>query len=559
MNCQMEAKKPKYRIYPSVLDKFQELLDYQLVAEEDWNKVSQSAKDAGKYPDLDVDDYILSPDEMQDKIENELIDFINRVPHEPCEAADKGTAFNELIDCLIANRPCGIEGMTIEKVDSGLHVSYHGFEWLFDEAFCREFADNLSDSVSQLHVSSTIETEYGLVELYGYIDEYRLNQVIDIKTTGRYDFLKFERKWQRHVYPYCLVEDGNEVQGFEYRVVVWKGGTKTSPALYGNVIPEFYTYDHEQTKTELKGMLEQFIGWLEDNSDRITDKKIFGFVEEEKPKITIADDVDSDFIIGDNFRYLPSNLGKYSSMEEAIQKLSSAGLFATSEGVGATRALSEDEVQEIRDSITDIVENERIDAARDLADALAFEERMKAEIKRRKERAQEALNEIDDRIMLKAKQVKENKKTVSLDGTDTVRISVSDKNLYYHLDNGALVLAYVGYASNDEMSALFFQSEVNEKAMKELFGIQDFCKERHFDVFRISDMADEELIGRSIIVDPEKTSIENFVDEDSGIIGTTKKTEKFGLKKLPVKITDEILSRLKNEGYKTVIVSKEEE
>ena len=272
----MEAKKPKYRIYPSVLDKFQELIDYQLVAEEDWNKVSQSAKDAGKYPDLDVDDYILSPDEMQDKIENELIDFINRVPHEPCEAADKGTAFNELIDCLIANRPCGIEGMTIEKVDSGLHVSYHGFEWLFDEAFCREFADNLSDSVSQLHVSSTIETNYGLVELYGYIDEYRLNQVIDIKTTGRYDFLKFERKWQRHVYPYCLVEDGNEVQGFEYRVVVWKGGTKTSPALYGNVIPEFYTYDHEQTKTELKGMLEQFIGWLEDNSDRITDTKIFG-------------------------------------------------------------------------------------------------------------------------------------------------------------------------------------------------------------------------------------------------------------------------------------------
>lgn len=559
MSNQAEIKNPKYRIYPSVLDKFQELLDYQLVAEEPWNKVSETAIAEGKYPDKEVGDYILTLDELQDKLEQELIDTINRVPHEPSEAADKGTAFNEVIDCLIANRPCGIEGMTIEKVDLGLHVSYHGFEWLFDLDFCREFADNLSESVSQLHVSSTIETDYGLVELYGYIDEYRLNQVIDLKTTGKYEFLKFERKWQRHVYPYCLVENGNEVQGFEYRVVVWKGGTKASPALYGNVIPEFYTYDHEQTKAELKGMLEHFIGWLEANADRITDKKIFGITEEEKPKIAVADDVDSDFIIADNFRYLPSNLGKYSSMEEAIQKLSSAGLFATSEGVGATRALSEDEVQEIRDSITDIVENERIDAARDLADALAFEERMKAEIKRRKERAQEALNEIDDRIMLKAKQVKENKKTVSLDGTDTVRISVSDKNLYYHLDNGALVLAYVGYASNDEMSALFFQSEVNEKAMKELFGIQDFCKERHFDVFRISDMADEELIGRSIIVDPEKTSIENFVDEDSGIIGTTKKTEKFGLKKLPVKITDEILSRLKNEGYKTVIVSKEEE
>ena len=555
----MNKPRIEFKIYPSLLDKFQEFLDYEQAAEEPWNKVSETAKEKGQYPDLEVGDYILSPDEMADKLEQELIDTINRVPHEPWEAADKGTCFNEIVDMIIADRECEYEGMEVETGETTITARLHGFEFTYDRTFCEEVAQGLAGSVSQLFTKSTIDTKYGTVELYGYIDEYLLNQVIDLKTTSQYDFLKFERKWQRHIYPYCLVENGNEVEGFEYRVIKWKGGTKFQPALSGEIIPEYYTYTHSESTDALRAMLEQFIGWLESRKDRITDTKIFA--ADEKPQETatvkVADDIDSDFIVDEKFSFLPANLGHFETMEDAMQQLAKAGLFATAEGTGATRALSDDELAELRTSITDIIENERIDAAAEVANALAFEERMKAEIKRRKEQAQAALDEIDDRIMEKAQMIKENRKSVSLSGTDTLRVSVSDKNLYYHLEDGALVLAYVGYASNDETSGLFFQAEVNEASMKTIFGIDNFKKDKTCEVLRISEMAEEELTGREIIADPERTVFEDFLDEDSGTVHTTKKTQRCGLKKLPVKITKKLLETLKQEGYQTILVSKE--
>ena len=561
MSNQAETRNPKYRIYPSVLDKFQELIDYETVADEPWNKVSETAIAAGKYPDKEVGDYILTPDELQDKLEQELIDTINRVPHEPSEAADKGTCFNEVIDMLLDGRDCLYEGMTvtIDEANKTVTATLNGFVFLYDLDFCQEVAEGLIDSASQVFASATIETSFGLVELYGYIDEYRYNQVIDLKTTGNYDFLKFERKWQRHVYPYCLVENGKEVEGFEYRVIKWKGGTKTQPALSGEVIPEYYTYDHEQSTSELRGMLEHFIGWLEANADRITDKKIFGYVEAPAQAVAVADDIDSDFIIDEKFSFLPQNFGHFETMNDAMVALAKSGIFATSEGTGASRALTEDELMEIKDAMTAIIKDERIDALQTMAEALAFEERMKAEAKRRKEQAQAALQEIDDRIMEKAQMLKSNRKEVHLDAKETIRVSVSDKNLYYHLENGCLVLAYVGYASNDEMSGLFYQAEVNESAMSKLFEIENFNKEKTFEVLKLSVMADEELIGRQMIVDPERTYFEDFLDEDSGTVLTTKRTMKFGLKKLPAKITAKTLEKLKADGFDTIIVSKEVE
>ena len=68
----------RYRIYPSLLDSFAQMLDYEVVAEEMWNK-----KDG---------EYVLTPDEMYDKLEKELIATINREPHEPIEAASLDSA-----------------------------------------------------------------------------------------------------------------------------------------------------------------------------------------------------------------------------------------------------------------------------------------------------------------------------------------------------------------------------------------------------------------------------------------------------------------------------------
>lgn len=557
----MSSLKPNYRIYPSILDKFQELIDYELAADEPWNKVSKKAVSEGRYPGKEEGDYILTPNELSDKIQQELIDTINRVPHEPWEAADKGTAFNEVIDMLIANRECGIEGMVVNEEKGNYHVSFHGFEWLFDGKFCRDFAQKLYDSASQVFTSATIDTRYGFVELYGYIDEWQRDNVIDIKTTGDYDFLKFERKWQRHVYPYCLTQNGSVIAGFEYRVVKWKGGTKIHPALFGEVIPEYYTYDHEQSTGELREMVEHFLSWLELNHDKITDTKIFGADKDaekspETPLVAVDEEADNDYVIEEAFRFLPLNLGHFDKIDDAIRALSANGIFAVSESTEAYRELSEEDARDIRKAMTDIIENERIDAVKMVADAIAFENRMKAEIKRKKEQSMAVLNEIDERIMEKAEQLRENRKTVELGSNDTIRVSVSDKNLYYHLEDGVLVLAYVGYASNDEMSGLFYQAEVNERAMAGLFDINDFNRDRNCEVVRLSEMADEELIGRTMACEPERSYYEDFINEDNGEVLSMRRNDRYTFDDTDQVITEEVLAELKDRGFNTIVLKK---
>ncbi len=224
---------PKYRIYPSLLDKFQELIDYEQVADEDWNKVSESALERGEYPGCDIGDYKLTPDEMYLKIEAELIDSINRCPKEPNEAADKGTAFNEIVDCLIERRKssrddCKIYSCYNQGGVNGIRVAraeINGFTFDYDLKLCREVAKVFEGSLTQFFTCASIDTRYGEVEIYGFIDEWVGNEVVDIKTTGtgKYAFWKFERKWQRHAYPYCVIESGltTDEERFTYYVIEW--------------------------------------------------------------------------------------------------------------------------------------------------------------------------------------------------------------------------------------------------------------------------------------------------------------------------------------------------
>ena len=204
----------KYKIYPSLLDKFQSFLDVEQSVEEFWNIDAE-----GEYKE--------TADEMSDRLERELIDTINRVPREPIEAADKGTCFNEVIDCLIAHRKCEYEGMDIRSGELGANrvitANLNGFEFKYDMDLVKDAAMYFKGAISQHQCSAVLPTKYGDVELYGYADEIRGDMVYDIKTTSRYDFGKYGKGWQRFVYPWCLVESGQmkEVAAFEYTVFVW--------------------------------------------------------------------------------------------------------------------------------------------------------------------------------------------------------------------------------------------------------------------------------------------------------------------------------------------------
>lgn len=293
---------PNYRFYPTLLDKFQTFLDttaedyfYQ---DEDgkWHKNYSEAEDAFHY----------SQEEVDALLKQELLDAINRVPHDPSEPASKGTALNEIVDCIIHNRKSDNKNVLIKSLkgidvkrefgctdEVGKPVYYDywfehikvpcifaeidGFSFYFDKDFCKSIAEYFKGSLSQVFTSATIETEFGEVELYGYIDELRENKVFDLKTTSRYEFGKYSKYWQRHIYPYTLIESGacTEINSFEFTSYVLKGGTSRTPLITGVQYAEVYQYNHEQSKILLKNICERFCQFLEDNRDLITNKKIF--------------------------------------------------------------------------------------------------------------------------------------------------------------------------------------------------------------------------------------------------------------------------------------------
>ncbi len=273
---------PDYRIYPSLLISYQNLLDYQLVAEEDWNKVTQEAHDRGEYLDREIGDYKLTPDEMYLKLECDLLDSINRIDGVFCEAASKGTAFNEIVDCLIENRKSSMKKCKIysTKNAEGINViraEIDGFTFDYDVALCKETAKQFPGSVPQYCATAVMETKYGNVYFYGYIDEWCGNKMYDIKTTSQYSWGKFEHGWQRYVYPWCVIEshDATEVESFTYYIIEWsqaKGGPLKAKGVY----KEEYTYNHEEATIKIRDMVESFIGWLEDRREFIQDKRIFG-------------------------------------------------------------------------------------------------------------------------------------------------------------------------------------------------------------------------------------------------------------------------------------------
>lgn len=256
----------KYNIYPSLLDKFQSYLDADMEAESFWNIDSETGE------------MKKSSEEIEAERMQELLDSINRVPHDPIEAADKGTCFNELVDCMNGASPD--LDMLIEEEDAFV-CGINGFEFRFDKGLVCEVAAMFKDSVPQYQCNGYIETRYGLVHLYGYADEIVRDKVYDIKTTSSYSFGKFERAWQKDVYPWCLVEsDEIGIREFEYTVIQLTKPSSRNPVIGGKIYKEVYTYDHDAVTERLTMFIERFIEFLECHRSEITDKKIFGGINE---------------------------------------------------------------------------------------------------------------------------------------------------------------------------------------------------------------------------------------------------------------------------------------
>lgn len=271
-----KGKTPKhYSAYATMLDRFQDYLD----AENTYYKYFSSEN-----PSMPVDEWC-------DKMYIDLINRINRVPYESV-AADKGTAFNELVDALVRKpmlqrekdndlRFGGItfEAVTLEikgrrKTDPvvsrpAYKCIYSGKgkepqEFTFFKDIADEFAAYYEGAVPQVFCKGSLETEYGVIDLYGFIDELMPFSIHDIKTSKSYRSGSYKKHWQHIVYPFCLHRMGMDINHFEYNVTNFK-----------ETYSEVYVYDEQRDVPRLREHCERLIRFLEANRDVITDTKVF--------------------------------------------------------------------------------------------------------------------------------------------------------------------------------------------------------------------------------------------------------------------------------------------
>lgn len=245
---------PKYQFYATLLDAFQGYIGSSEIYQQYWGFSENPAK---------------SEEEFEQEQYQSLLDRINRVPFES-EAADRGTVFNEIVDCIIERRTSFKMDIASNKAANTITATYKGKAFVFPISACVEFARYYTGAVTQVLTEAILPTKYGDVKLYGYIDELMPECIHDIKLTSKYNVGKFRNHWQHIVYPYCLTTTGNDVSEFEYNVIQYNHEN-----MNYSTFTETYTYRPERDIKKLREHVESFIEFIEANKDKITDKKIF--------------------------------------------------------------------------------------------------------------------------------------------------------------------------------------------------------------------------------------------------------------------------------------------
>lgn len=270
--------KVDYKVYATLLDSFMDYQDSDAIYDKYWGWSENPPH---------------TPEEFHQLQFQGLIDKINRVPFDS-EAADKGTAFNEVVDCMIEHRksekveinkilwneehldriingntPFPITKKHYTSTVIGINAKYNNREFVFNINLLREFANYYKGALTQQYVEAVIHTSKGNVLIYGYIDELMPTSVHDIKTTSQYYVGKFKNHSQHLVYPYCLIQSGNDIKTFEYNVA-------TIGVNNYQTYTETYVFNPERDIPILTHRIEDLIQFVEDNRHLITDKKIFG-------------------------------------------------------------------------------------------------------------------------------------------------------------------------------------------------------------------------------------------------------------------------------------------
>lgn len=249
---------PKYLFYATLLDGYQNYLSSSEIYQKYWGF---------------SDNPEFSEEEFEQKQFQSLIDRINRVPFES-EAADQGTAFNEIVDCIILNKKSEKMEINSDREAGIITAKYNERTFVFPLALCLEFSNYYKGAVPQVRTEALLPTKFGEVLLYGDIDELMPTSVHDIKTTNSYTAGDFKNHWQHIVYPYCLNQNGNKVTDFEYNIAAIN---RIKSGISYTTHTEYYAYNPEIDNLRLTAHVEGLIEFIEANKHLITDKKIFNY------------------------------------------------------------------------------------------------------------------------------------------------------------------------------------------------------------------------------------------------------------------------------------------
>lgn len=244
-----------FRIFPSLLDKCTDLLR----SADTWEKYWGSSETPKK-----------SLEEFEREQLTSFIDSINRVPFDS-EAADKGTAFNELVDCLILGTPAS-DKMDIASEGDLYRCTLHssGREFCFDKQLAARMYHRYREAQPQVLVEAPMRVAGEDVLLYGYIDELMPFAIHDIKTTKSWELNKFRDHAQHLVYTYCVRYLGSDCDQFYYDIVQW--GKEPGKEEF-NV--ESYMWTHE-SYGQLYDKVATCIALLKQYRPLICDKRVFG-------------------------------------------------------------------------------------------------------------------------------------------------------------------------------------------------------------------------------------------------------------------------------------------
>ena len=256
----MPKPEVRYKLYPSLLDKYTEYVSSDNAWEAYWGHSEHP-----KY----------TPEQWHEQKYRDLIDRINRVPL-TLTAAYRGSAFEEVVNCIVQGRSPK-EGYIFEKIRewtgriSAVRVTYSGASFYFPLDICRRLAMRYAGAVCQNYVHGVLDTRYGGVELYGFTDYTLPFGIHDLKTCGWYERGAYADHAQHLAYPWCLGQMGSPVDYFQYDIVEFKDDEVS-------LFSERYEYNVTETVDELTSNVEDFILFLEDNKQFITDNKIFNQV-----------------------------------------------------------------------------------------------------------------------------------------------------------------------------------------------------------------------------------------------------------------------------------------